>query len=48
MVKKPVEFVIVPETIQKLKSKYNIPKFKITGRLDSLVCSLKYPLTGEV
>jgi len=48
MVKKPVEFVIVPETIQKLKSKYNIPKFKITGRLDSLVCSLKYPLTGEI
>ena len=46
--KKPVEFVIVPENIQKLKSKYNVPNFKITGKLDSLVCSLKYPLTGEV
>jgi len=48
MSKKPVEFVIVPETIQKLKSKYNIPRFKITGKLDSLVCCLKYPLTGEI
>jgi len=46
--KKPVEFVIVPETIQKLKSKYNVPNFKITGKLDSLVCCIKNPFTGEI
>lgn len=45
---KPIEFVIVPESVHKLKSKYNVPNFKITGKIDSLVCSISNPFTGEV
>ena len=45
---KPIDFVIVPESVHKLKSKYNVPNFKITGKLDSLVCSISNPFTGEV
>lgn len=45
---KPVEFVIVPESVHKLKSKYTVPNFKITGKLDSIVCSIRKPFTGEV
>lgn len=46
--KKPVDFVIVPESVQKLKSRNHMPNFKITGKLDSVTCSLLHPFTGEV
>jgi len=45
---KPVDFVIAPETVHKLKSKYTVPNFKITGKLNSLICSISKPFTGEV
>lgn len=45
---KPIDFVIVPESVHKLKSKYNVPNFKITGKIDSLVCSISNPFTGEI
>jgi len=45
---KPVDFVIAPETVHKLKSKYTVPNFKITGKLNSLICSISNPFTGEV
>ena len=46
---KPVDFVIIPESVHKLsRSKYLMPNFKITGKLDSVVCDITKPFTGEV
>lgn len=46
-VKKPVQFRILPESIQNRDRMY-LPKFCITGKLDTLECKLSEPLTGEV
>lgn len=45
---KPVFFEITPESLQNAKDKVNIPRFCVTGRLDTLFCKLSEPLTGEV
>lgn len=45
---KPVNFSITPETLQNVKEKANVPKFKIKGKLDSSSCCLTKPFTGEV
>jgi len=45
----PVHFSISPETLQKLsKEKISIPRFLITGTLDSTVMDLSKPLTGFI
>lgn len=45
---KPVQFVISPESLQNVRERARIPRFKITGHLDSTVCCLTTPFTGEV
>ena len=43
----PVHFSISPETLQKSsKERISIPRFLITGTLDSTVCCLSEPLNG--
>lgn len=45
---KTVLFKIVPESLQNTRDRTNVPKFHITGRLDTLHCKISEPLTGEV
>ncbi|CAB3363027.1 Hypothetical predicted protein [Cloeon dipterum] len=45
---KPVQFVISPDSLQNVKERARIPRFKITGHLDSTVCCLRKPFTGEL
>lgn len=45
---KIVFFKIMPESLQNIKDRPNVPKFCISGRLNSLYCKLSEPLTGEV
>ncbi|XP_044017055.1 vacuolar protein sorting-associated protein 26C isoform X2 [Aphidius gifuensis] len=45
---KPVCFKIKPESLQNIRDKKNIPVFCITGKIDTVVCKLFEPLTGEV
>lgn len=45
----PVHFSISPETLQKTsKERISIPRFLITGTLDSTVCCLTKPLNGFI
>ena len=46
----PTPFSIVPESLENVrKSALNrIPTFKVSGQLDSVVCSIQHPLSGEV
>lgn len=43
-----VFFKITPESLQNTRDKANVPRFCISGRLDSLYCQLSEPLKGEV
>lgn len=44
-----VNFTISPETLQKTgKERIAIPRFLITGRLDSIDCCITKPFTGHV
>lgn len=45
---KIVFFKIMPESLQNTRDRPNVPRFCISGRLDSLYCKLSEPLTGEV
>ncbi|KAJ8678913.1 hypothetical protein QAD02_014700 [Eretmocerus hayati] len=45
---KTVFFKIMPESIQSIRDRNPVPKFCISGRIDSLVCKLAEPLSGEV
>jgi len=47
---KPLEFQIVPESLENVKksSLKLIPKFRIKGHLDSAICNINKPLTGEL
>lgn len=47
-VKKHVKFSISPESLQNAKDKANIPRFLVNGFLDSTVCCLTKPFTGEI
>jgi Vacuolar protein sorting-associated protein 26 len=45
----PVHFSISPETLQKSsKEKIYIPRFLITGTIDSTSCCITKPLTGTI
>ncbi|XP_017891251.1 Down syndrome critical region protein 3 homolog [Ceratina calcarata] len=45
---KPVCFKIMPESLQNTRDRTNVPRFHISGKLDSLYCKISEPLTGEV
>ncbi|XP_048514704.1 vacuolar protein sorting-associated protein 26C isoform X2 [Athalia rosae] len=45
---KIVFYKITPESLQNVRERTMIPKFLISGRLDSVFCKLSQPLTGEV
>ncbi|KAL1500475.1 hypothetical protein AB1Y20_013132 [Prymnesium parvum] len=46
----PMPFSIVPESLENVRKSAlsRIPTFKITGVLDSVICSIQHPLSGEV
>jgi hypothetical protein len=46
----PAPFSIVPESLENVRKSalHQVPSFKIRGQLDSVVCNLAQPLTGEV
>ncbi|KAJ9576953.1 hypothetical protein L9F63_006479, partial [Diploptera punctata] len=44
----PVNFTITPESLQNVKDKGRIPRFLVTGSLDSTMCCLTKPFTGEL
>jgi hypothetical protein len=46
-----VPFDIVPESLENLKSSASVsrvPRFKVVGHLDSAICDITRPLSGEV
>ncbi|XP_014219445.1 Down syndrome critical region protein 3 [Copidosoma floridanum] len=45
---KAVSFRIKPESLQNTRDKSNVPRFCISGKIDSLSCRLSDPLIGEV
>ncbi|XP_013382522.1 Down syndrome critical region protein 3 homolog [Lingula anatina] len=45
---KVVQFTISPETLQNVKEKVNVPRFKVKGKLDTAVCLITKPFTGEL
>ncbi|KAG6803191.1 Down syndrome critical region protein 3 [Apis mellifera caucasica] len=45
---KSVCFNIMPESLQNTRDRTNVPRFCISGKLDSLYCKISEPLTGEV
>jgi len=45
---KAVTFLITPESLQNVKDKSKIPKFRISGRLDSTLCRITEPFSGEL
>ncbi|XP_014224137.1 Down syndrome critical region protein 3 homolog [Trichogramma pretiosum] len=46
--RKPVPFKILPESVQNTKERTVLPRFVISGHIDSLCCKISEPLTGEV
>lgn len=44
----PVQFSITPESLQNVRDRARIPRFLVTGILDSTVCCITKPFTGEV
>jgi len=45
---KPIDFHITPESLQNIKEKSKIPRFAVVGKLDSTVCCINQPFTGEL
>lgn len=47
---KVVNFKVMPESLQNTRDrdKVSVPRFCITGKIDSLLCKLSEPLTGEL
>ncbi|CAG2109245.1 unnamed protein product, partial [Medioppia subpectinata] len=45
---KAVNFLITPESLQNVKDRSKIPRFRISGHLDSTVCKITEPFTGEL
>ncbi|XP_067007450.1 vacuolar protein sorting-associated protein 26C isoform X2 [Anabrus simplex] len=44
----PVKFTITPESLQNVKDKVRVPRFLVTGHLDSTMCCITKPFTGEL
>lgn len=47
-ISKPISFTISPETLQNVKEKLKVPQFFVKGHLDSTVCCITQPFTGEL
>lgn len=45
---KHVSFKIMPESLQNVRDRTNVPRFCISGRIDTVTCNIAEPLTGEV
>ena len=45
---KPLNFVLTPESIQNVRDKNRVPKFRIKGLIDSTICYIGEPFTGEL
>ncbi|CAF1046142.1 unnamed protein product [Rotaria sordida] len=45
---KPAAFEVTSESIKTIQNKIDVPKFKITGNLDSLCCVITKPFSGEL
>lgn len=45
---KPLDFKITPEALQGVKERAKVPSFSVTGRLDSVVCSITDAFTGKL
>nr|CAD7426128.1 unnamed protein product [Timema monikensis] len=45
---RPVEFSITPESLQNNRDRGHIPHFRVKGHLDSTVCCLTKPFSGEL
>ncbi|CAG2163840.1 unnamed protein product [Oppiella nova] len=48
LIDKSVHFLITPESLQNVKDRSKIPKFRISGQLESTVCKITEPFTGEL
>jgi hypothetical protein len=46
--KNNVEFRLVPESLDNVKERESVPKFLVTGHLDSASCIITEPFTGEL
>ncbi|XP_017488869.1 PREDICTED: Down syndrome critical region protein 3 homolog [Rhagoletis zephyria] len=44
----PIKFVLTPDSLQNVKDKTRVPKFRISGRIDSTTCYIWEPFTGEL
>lgn len=44
----PVNFSITPDSLQNVRYRKNMPNFVIKGRIDSTVCNIMHPFTGEL
>ncbi|XP_066903281.1 vacuolar protein sorting-associated protein 26C [Halyomorpha halys] len=47
-VNKKVDFVITPESLEGPRDLGTIPRFKISGLIDSVVCCISKPFTGQI
>jgi len=47
-IKKPMTFNISPHSIENLKSGTLVPDFSVKGNLDSCICCITQPFTGEI
>jgi len=45
---KSVDFVITPQSLENVKDRVNIPDFRVTGKIDTVNCSITKPFSGEV
>jgi hypothetical protein len=45
---KPIDFVVSPDSLRNLRPKDQVPRFKVIGKLDSSICRINDPLTGEM
>ncbi|XP_062516689.1 vacuolar protein sorting-associated protein 26C-like [Corticium candelabrum] len=46
--RKVVEFRVSPESLDNVKERESVPRFLVTGHLDSASCVITEPLTGEL
>uniref|UniRef100_A0A1B6F1V8 Vacuolar protein sorting-associated protein 26C n=1 Tax=Cuerna arida TaxID=1464854 RepID=A0A1B6F1V8_9HEMI len=44
----PVQFSITPESLQNVRDKSKIPRFMVSGVLDSTICCITRPFTGDL
>lgn len=45
---KPIEFTLTPDNLTNIKDRSKIPVFNISGRIDSSICCIQKPFTGQL